>query len=484
MVMPNLIIQVLGNSDILVDRKDGFKRLQKADSLESIRDNAKSMEEDLIHNLDKVEFDLIKKLNQKQSQDTIFVFILTNQIKWIQEKNNTFQGWNEYATSDGIWWENVLAAWCEKQNLRHYPIILNVTPDINYGVADWEGMAQLIDLLLDKCFKFEESDSIYFQPSESERIKIDKITVQHSSGTPALSGALYLWGIEKKLTAKDKIEFVYISKQEVDCSAHLGDHWQWRLKDPQIRELLKIQDFSGALKLLDEQHPHYEQIKNNLEFLDKSVSLNLDGRLQGKDSVIERLSIAVWSEKAFRDRSQWMHWYLRVAGALELALLLLVETQGNGNYQWEKHKLILNNDKKNGEVALCGISFIVKELLRKGCFSDNDYSHFTINKVVDDKWSEFKKFYIDNCKIKRNDQPVGFITLRNSLYHSLIGDDIDQFLDKKTEELNNDVSHEDHPSQIAVNWLKYIIKLAGLSTSVDAKAEFYMNKVSETITLI
>jgi hypothetical protein len=295
MVMPNLIIQVLGNSDILADSKDGFRQLQRVDSLESIIEKAKWMNEDLISELHRVEFDLIKKLSHQQTQDTIFVFILTNQIKWIQQRNNTDQGWNEYATSDGIWWQNVLAAWCKEQNLRHYPIILDVTPDINYGVADWEGMAKSIDLLLDKCFKFEESDSIYFQASESERIEIDKITVQHSSGTPALSGALYLWGIEKKLTAKDKIEFVYISKQEVDCSAHLGNHWQWRLKDPQIRELLKIQDFSGALKLLDEQHPHYEQIKNNLEFLDKSVSLNLDGRLQGKDSVIERLSIAVWS---------------------------------------------------------------------------------------------------------------------------------------------------------------------------------------------
>ncbi|WP_460204396.1 hypothetical protein [Scytonema sp. NUACC21] len=50
-------------------------------------------------------------------------------------------------------------------------------------------MAELIDSLLDKYFSFNDKNLIYFQPQESEKIQIDTILVQHSSGTPALSSA-------------------------------------------------------------------------------------------------------------------------------------------------------------------------------------------------------------------------------------------------------------------------------------------------------
>ncbi|KAB8320675.1 hypothetical protein SD81_003675 [Tolypothrix campylonemoides VB511288] len=547
--MAHLILQVLGKSDVLCDGREGFHQLLDIYSLEEIKQKAAWNDEDLIPNLDRVDFPLIKKLRDSipSDSDTVFAFILTNQVKWMQQRNDSGEGWNTFVTSDGIWWQNILAAWCEQQNLKHYPIVLDVPPEVNYGVADWEGMADAVDSLLARYFNIVENNLIYFQPNESEKIQLEKIIVQHSSGTPALSGALYLWGVEKKLAVGDKIEFAYISEQDINCTPHSGKHWQWRLKDPQIRELLKIQDFSGALKLLDSQHPNYQQLKNNLEFLDKSVSLNLtdfsrhlekrtqnltpqppsllgkgenlkplkkqerglergltdpvksqlnlEGRSLGdRESIIERISIAVWSEKAFRDRSQWMHWYLRIAGALELALLLLVETQGNGDYQWHERKLIFKNDKKNGKISKCKIKDIVTELLSKGTFTakkgelEGDCTankgefkgNFTANPVTAQKWQDFKNFYLHDWSLEENPQQrLGFVTLRNSLYHSLIGDSIDELLDQKTKVLNNNVTDPDHPSQIAVNWLNYIIELAGVSLEVDTRAKVYSDCVSE-----
>ena len=95
-----------------------------------------------------------------------------------------------------------------------------------------------------------------------------------------------------------------------------------------------MQDFSGAaqsLKEAPEEYGYLKDIKQELEFLDKAVSFNITDiaeeivkkiyeeqnkqALDAKDSIIERVSIALWSERAFRQRSHWMHWYLRMAGA-------------------------------------------------------------------------------------------------------------------------------------------------------------------------
>ena len=70
-------------------------------------------------------------------------------------------------------------------------------------------MARSINQTLNKIIQFQE-DSLIFQPDSSNSVKVDKIIIQHSSGTPALSSSLYLWGIEQKL-AHRAIEFVYIS---------------------------------------------------------------------------------------------------------------------------------------------------------------------------------------------------------------------------------------------------------------------------------
>lgn len=492
--MIHLILQVLGNSDILVDGQEGYQQLKGCYNLEDIEQKAEWNDEVFLNQLDRVNFPLIQKfLNSHQNShppdtEILFGIILTDQVRWMQQRGDTGEEWDKVVTSDGIWWQNILSKWCLQQNINYYPILLDVKPEIPYGVADWEGMAATVDTLFDD-FLVVQENSIYFQPQESEKIQVDKILIQHSSGTPALSSALYLWGIEQKLAGVN-IEFVYISEQEVDCPPHSGEHWQWRLKVPQILQLLEIQDFSGALKLLDKHHPKYQQLADSLLFLDKSVSLNLEGRnLEGKDSIIERVSIALWSEKAFRDRSQWMHWYLRIAGALELALFVLVEQQSQGNYQWKKHKLICVDGTKKVEVNRCPISSIVNQLLTAGEFdylpfanSSDPPTKLLVSPITDSQWSDFKKFYLDNWELEENpQQALGFTSARNQLYHNLIGDRIDHLLDDQTRKLHNQVDHPEHPSQIAVNWLNYIIQLAGLSAQVEAKSKVYRDRVSEIV---
>lgn len=487
--MIHLILQVLGNSDILVDGDEGAQTLNNVYCLEDIKQKVDWNNEDLINNLNRVDFPLIKQLYESQKillPDTEFLFgiILTDQVKWMQKRSESGEGWNGTVRLDGCWWDKILSAWCEQQNIQFYPVYLDVAPEVTNGAADWEGMAETMQPLLNGVIQFEDK-SIYFQPLNREKIKIDKITLQHSSGTPALSSALYLWGIEQKL-AGINIDFAYISEQEPDCLPHSGNHWQWRLKVPQIWELIKIQDFSGALKLLEGHPQQYQSLVDSLSFLDKSVSLNIIERnLSARDDVIERISIALWSEKAFRDRSQWMHWYLRMAGAFELALFLLLEKQGNGIYQWQERNLIFDYNGQS-EILKIGIAKIVCELLKDGKSKQKKQENnkdisisLTASKITDAAWRDFYIFYLTNWDLEPGIDIGGFTNLRNELYHSLRGDIIDDLLDKKTKQLNNQVTHPEHPSQIAVEWLKYIIKLADISPEVNAKTEAYRQKVQE-----
>lgn len=350
-------------------------------------------------------------------------------------------------------------------------------------------MAQTIERFFASLIDFQEHGIFFQPPQHGESMPVEKITVQHSSGTPALNGALYLWGIERKLTGKP-IDFVYISEQK-ECEPHSGTHWQWHLKVPQIRELLKIQDFSGALQIL-QSHPHsIEEIATKLQELDRAVSLNLTGRenLAGREGIIERVAIAVWSETAFRDRRQWMHWYLRVAGAFELAILLLVEHQGNGDYEWEGINLIYKAGNSES-VGPLGIAKIVFSLLSKGKVKlrkqkDDDPDRFMkVTKIEKtQKWSDFKGFYGTNWEIKENINVGGFTNLRNELYHSLLGDSIDSLLEERTEQLGS-VTHPEHPAQIAVDYLHYIIHLAGLTDEVQKRANNYreiVQKIEENL---
>lgn len=478
-----LILQILGSSDIQVDGKEGTEKLKRSYTFEDIKRTAEKNDRLLINNLARVKFPLITQVLENQPTDVKFHFgiILTNQVKWIENQDISGEGWNDIITSDGYWWRNILSHWCQQQEINYYPIHLDVSPAIPKGAADWEGMAESIDSLLSELIEFEHNPLI-FKPTPEQSVSIDKIIVQHSSGTPALSSALYLWGIEQKLVNRDKVEFVYISKQDSTYFSHPGEHWQWRMKVPQIKQLLAIQDFAGAHELLV-THPN-KDIQKTCRDLDRAISFNiadLNLGLNPSDEVIERISIALWSEKAFRERGQWMHWYLRVAGAFELALHCLVKQQGSGAYQWQKDdgKTYLEYADSSGGIPEklnpnMGIKKIVCDLLSVGELKYGKV--YRVSEITDSSWEDFKDFYC-NSKWKLKEQVYeSFVYLRNGLYHSLLGDSIDQTLDEQKNELGS-IDHPAHPSEVAIEQLRYIIQLAGLSLQVQQRVQHYENMV-------
>jgi hypothetical protein len=477
-----LILQVLGSSDIRVDSEEGTRKLEACYTLEDVKEAQKWNDEEFLNEIERVDFPLIRQVWEelKDKADLHFGIILTNQVDWMQNQDESGEGWNDIVTSDGYWWRNILAEWCQQQEINYYPINLDVGSNIAKGAADWEGMAKSINPLLNGLIQFNSSPLI-FKPTPEKIIQIDKIIVQHSSGTPALSSALYLWGIEQKL-AQRELEFVYISRQESISYFHPGSHWQWRLKVPQIKQLLAIQDFAGAHELLAE-HPN-KTLKKDCRYLDRAVSFNiaeLNLGLNPADEVIERISIALWSEKAFRERGQWMHWYLRVAGAFELTIACLIVKQGSGAYQWQKKdgKTFLEyTDPKTGVTGRfntgIGIKKIVKLLLSRG-----SYETYTVTQIASTPdWNRFNDFYHGDKWQLNHSNKESFISLRNELYHALLGDSIDKILDTQTKALKS-VNHPAHPSEVAIEQLRYIIQLAGLSSSVQQRVQHYEKMVED-----
>jgi hypothetical protein len=484
-----LILQILGSSDVWADSEEGIKKLKNCYTFEDIQEAAKWNNEELINELERVDFPLIRQVRDSQPIDVKLHYgiILTNQVSWIKNKDIQGELWNDIITSDGYWWKDILSHWCKEHEINYYLIHLDISSDVDKGAADWEGMAKSVDTLLNGLFKFKQNSWI-FKPASLPEIPIDKIIVQHSSGTPALSGALYLWGIEQKLVNPETIEFVYISKQDSISYPHSGKHWQWRLKVPQIKQLLAIQDFAGAHELLT---AHLDtNLQETCKLLDRAVSFNIAGNtadpnsvLATSDEVIERISIALWSERAFREREQWMHWYLRVAGAFELALHCLVKQQGSGAYQWQKKgdKTVLEyTDSSTGTREPLnpnmGIKKIVCELLSNGSIRYGKV--YNVTEVTDSRWNKFKEFYCDNKWELDEQNCTSFIYLRNDLYHSLLGDSIDKILDAKTAKLGT-VNHPKHPSEVAVEQLRYIIQLAGLSSQVQQRVQHYEKMVED-----
>lgn len=494
--MVTLVLQVLGNSDVVLGGQEGCETLSESDSLAGTQRLAKKNYKKFTNGESNFDFPLIKKLLDTTEgvtrSNTFCCFLLTNQTQWQSARSETGEGWANVVAKDGIWWQDILGEWCQQNQINHCSIPVEIGPEVPNGAGDWDGMAKKIATILADRIKFDfdtEERKISFQPPEpdKEAITIDRIIVQHSSGSPALTGALYLWGIERKLEAIN-LEFVYISKEELECELHSGTHWQWHLKVPQIRELLKIQDFSGALQILS-SHPHSDPtVKENLTQLDRAVSLNLTGRENPtvRDGIIERVAIALWSETAFRTRSQWMHWYLRMAGAFELAIMLLVESRGNGSYQWQERNLFYVTDDYTVDMGkdlvivktVCGLLSNGKAKIKKPEGTEQKKSEGT-EKIVKvekipktEEWSNFKRFYSTNWQIKEDVNVGGFTSVRNELYHSLLGDSIDELLNSRTGELGR-VTHPEHPAQVAVNWLKYIINLAGLTDEVDKRVSNY-----------
>lgn len=492
--MPNyLILQVLGNSDITIESSEAKNSINNCRNLEDFNEEIEILEELTEENIHQVDFPLIGQLDRhlKGEANLHFGIILTDQREWVKYHNIRGQTFSDVMSSDGYWWRNILSNWCENKGINCHLIPLPIQPDLDNGVANWDGMARTIETLLsggeNPKVSFKNNTIAFQSEPDSGKINFNKIIIQHSSGTPALSSALYLWGVEQKL-ANQPVEFVYLSRQDTAPNLHTGNHWQWRLKVPQIRQLLDIQDFAGARELVTETDR--QPIRNQLGQLDRAVSFNLSAQASNfskpKDDIIERIAIALWSEKAFRDRGQWMHWYLRVAGAFELAILCLIERQGSGKYCWEatSNNIVLNyqQSEQNKVEFKLSISTAVWDLLSRGVATDNH--RYNVDPVSDDpSWENFvKNFYCKNWLQFNEDQNQrvrkGFITLRNELYHSLRGDIIDRHLDEETKRLGS-VTHPDHPSQIAIAWLNYIVKLADISTDVNRRVKHYQNIVNE-----
>jgi hypothetical protein len=292
-----LILQILGNSDVKYQGDEGIKSL-KGNSLDEVRYYAEEIEKEVQQDLQIIDFPLIKQIKDfyKNDNELYFCPVLTDQINWISRQNKYGNDWNKIIASDGIWWHNSLEMWCQHQDLRYSPLVLEVPSDIPNGVADWEKMAHLINTNLSEKIKLEQG-KINF-----DGVEIDKVIIQHSSGTPALSSALYLWGIEQKL-ANYPLEFIYLSRQDSTPNQHDGKHWQWRLKVPQIEQLLSIQDFSGVRALV-ESPDISDKLKKKINKLDRAVSFNIEAMglsgLTSEEKVKERIGIALWSEKAFR----------------------------------------------------------------------------------------------------------------------------------------------------------------------------------------
>ena len=496
--MAKLFLQILGNSDVSVDSDEG-KQLLQGYTLDEVRELAEINDEELTSEIGRVDFPLIREVKAKKQQEEPLYFgiILTNQVAWLEQQNMSPDAWNDIIASDGFWWENILKVWCEQQEIQLFPIPLEIDPSIDNGVADWEGMAILLKERLAQLVHFEENHTLQFHPPSGETKPIDEIIIQHSSGTPATSSALYLWGIEQKLAGKP-IKFVYISRDDSAYIPHAGQQWQWRFKAPQIQELLKIQDFNGALNLL--ANCPNKDLETEVKSLDRAVSFNL-ANLKGVDStakgkVIERIAIALWSEKAFRDRGQWMHWYLRVAGAFELAILCLVEKQAPETYSWQKidpeelkdqennsskdnpPSLLIYQDRQNRQQQfLLPIMATVSKLLDKGSAEESQTNtQHNIPPIQDQNWTNFKKFYCYEKWELDEKFKTGFTKVRNQLYHSLQGDKIDQYLDQKTQNLLS-VAHPKHPAEIAVQYLHYVIKLAGISDPVQNRIKDYQTRV-------
>lgn len=512
--MTKLVLQIMGETDVLFESKYGKQHLkEKKSTIEGVQKEMKLLYEELSEDLGLIDFPLIRQMKEQQDnqEEVYYGIILTDQRPWLQAPQRELPKHDakDYIASDGIWWKDILNAWCQKEEINWFPIHLQIHQEgegEDNGVADWEKMARLVKETFQSLIKFQKKAIRVFPPEQEDGIDINKLIIQHSSGTPALSGALYLWGIEQKL-AKQNVEFAYLAREDFTLF-HSGNQWQWRFKAPQIKQLLDIQDFEGANNLLQDHFS--EDLQNKVEELDRAVSFNLvnlpgvDQTAEGK--VFERIAIALWSERAFREKKQWMHWYLRVAGAFELAIRFLVKKQAPNKYHWEtidpKHlNNNRNNQDQNEEQAqenqpsiliytynnnkrqfLLPISATVSKLLSSGNAYEKTIRGETIYHQIppirNRTWNQFKEFYCYQGWNLSNNFQTGFTEVRNQLYHLLQGDTIDQCLDQKTKDLGS-TTHPEHPAQIAIQYLQYVNQLAEINKEVQDRVKQYQSRVRE-----
>jgi len=472
--MPNVVLQILGTSDVLVDGKPG-RELITGFNLDDMQEIALDIRDELLGNLNRVDFPLIRQAHQYLEESPELVVLLTDQTDWFLAHPATGEGWREIISSDGHWWEEVLLAWAENQGIRCHCVRFRVPPEVESGVADWEGMAKQVTEFFNQ---FIQNSQIHLP--NGQVLSFETLFIQHSSGTPALSSALYLWGIEQRLEGR-AVEFLYLSRQGEAPRQHDGSHWQWRLKVPQIRQLLAVQDFAGILQLVkgDVSKDMEQQIRR----LDRAVSFNLRALnlgLNPEAEVLERIAIACWSERAFRERGQWMHWILRIAGAFELVLKCLLVQQGQGQFSWERQEDRSVDLFHQHEPVFAPITGIAKGISQGSFEGKKNYRDFTYEFEPIPSSPALTRFQCFYCNdpgwVLNQGTKIKFAEIRNDLYHALQGDVIDQALDQKTQQLRC-VTHPDHPAQVAVGHLEFLIGLAGMQGKVQKRVRDYQTQV-------
>lgn len=488
-----LVLQILGNSDITCHSGSNIKDrgsdiLSGCYSLKDIQDHISILKEDCQSGSISLEFPIIKKLQDNLSKEypntqIYWGIILTDQTPWMQSKEQEIgqEGWSNLVATDGIWWEPFLSQWFIQQQQPHFFINLSVEPSIQNGVANWDQMAKAVSPILEEKINLK-GKTIEIKSKAKNPTVLQQIIIQHSSGTPALSSALHLWGLEKKL-AGYAIKFAYLANNEItqETSTHIhdGSHWQWRLKKPQVLQLLQSQNFNGAIALLGSDCPN-EQTLNNLKKLDNLAAFNLQDcnlNLSPEKEVLERIAIVLWTESNLRRTGQWANWMLRTAGAIELALLCLVKHQGQ-NFEWSRGNLksILSHPQAPRWGFQMGVKEITQELLTQGT-----YQGYAVNKIIDSNWNNFTRFYCEGGGwVLSSSEATAFCHARNDLYHSLAGDRLDQLLDQQTEKLKQ-ADHPQHPAQVAITHLWYLLNLANLKADVSDRLKTLKLTDKETL---
>jgi len=313
------VVQVLGGQDIDPElRPLAQGRCQSQADLAAIRSGLERACQD---SLDEIEFPIIQAMGNKLGRAypdcaVRFYVLLTDQSPWLCGYHGDDPAmWQRYGPTDGSLWQGVLQQWCQRRGIAITPVPLPIEADVVHGSADWDRLPERVAALLNRYF-IAQSGNLHDRGRDRP---LERLIVQHNSGTPALCGSLYLWGIEREM-AGNCVQLAYTAR-DGSITLHAGAHWQWRLKAPQVHQLLDLQDFAGALRLIEGvEFPAKQVLRQRLGTLDRAASFNLpEAERLPYDPAIERIAIALWSESAFRRRGQWMHWCLRLAGAFELA---------------------------------------------------------------------------------------------------------------------------------------------------------------------
>ncbi len=204
--------------------------------------------------------------------------------------------------------------------------------------------------------------------------------------------------------------------------------------------------------------------------------------------MVERIAIGCWSEKGFRERGQWMHWILRVAGVFELLIKMVLIHQGDGNYIWVTKdngfvELFFQDRSSQEQVPVRAAITDLARGLSSGTFDGKRKGMpftYTLEPIQDNaELMSFQRFYCNGEEWELSSKiHIRFAEIRNSLYHSLQGDIIDQLLDQKTQVYQSPFDPK-HPAQVAIKHIQCLIQLAGIKQQIDQRVEHYQQRVRE-----